>query len=99
MKFDMNEARQTHHVRKTALALGRTGRQFRDRVRAMKAFETGDRPLAGVFAREHEESLAVRSGTVLNLGAPNHLREARRAPIATADAGRVAVGRLCAKET
>ena len=35
-----------------------------------------DHPLAGVFLREHEESMVVLSNTVLNLAHPNHLQEA-----------------------
>lgn len=38
--------------------------------------KTGDQPLTGAFAREHEELLVLLSNTVLNLAHPNHLREA-----------------------
>ena len=35
-----------------------------------------DRPLTGVFLREHEELMVVLSNTVLNLANQNHLNEA-----------------------
>jgi hypothetical protein len=72
--------------KKTALVICRNGKQFwttqtqfwqwiRDRVIAKVA----DNPLTGVFFREHEEVMVLAAHTVLNLAAPNHLREALRA--------------------
>ena len=37
--------------------------------------KTDDHPLTGTFIREHEELMVWLSNTVLNLAAPNHLRE------------------------
>jgi hypothetical protein len=53
-----------------------TQAQFWQWVRDAVVVKTGDAPLTGVFAREHEELLVVLSNTVLNLAHPNHLREA-----------------------
>ena len=38
--------------------------------------KTGDAPLTGVFARQHEELLVLLGNTILNLAHPNHIREA-----------------------
>lgn len=38
--------------------------------------KTRDNPLTGQLLREHEELMVKLSNTVLNLGCPNHLREA-----------------------
>ncbi|MGH9970465.1 MAG: hypothetical protein ACREBG_22110 [Pyrinomonadaceae bacterium] len=53
-----------------------TQTQFWQWVREAVVIKTGDGPLTGVFAREHEELMVVLSNTVLNLARPNHLREA-----------------------
>jgi tRNA(His) 5'-end guanylyltransferase len=53
-----------------------TQTQFWQWVREGVVAKTGDQPLTGVFAREHEELMVVFSNTVLNLAHPNHLREA-----------------------
>ena len=53
-----------------------TQKQFWQWVREGVVEKTGDKPLAGVFVRADEEKLVVLSNTVLNLAAPNHLREA-----------------------
>jgi len=37
--------------------------------------KTDDHPLTGTFRRENEELMVWLSNTVLNLAAPNHLRE------------------------
>ena len=37
--------------------------------------KTQDQPLTGVIRREDEELKITKNHTVLNLGAPNHLRE------------------------
>jgi hypothetical protein len=68
--------------KKTALIISRSGKQFWTTqaqfwqwVRGNVAIKTGDNPLRGVFAREHEESFVVISNTVLNTAYPNHLHE------------------------
>lgn len=53
-----------------------TQTQFWQWVREGVVTKTGDRPLTGLFKREHEELLVLLSNTVLNLAHPNHLREA-----------------------
>ncbi len=53
-----------------------TQTQFWQWVREGVVAKTGDLPLTGRFAREHEELMVVFSNTVLNLAHPNHLREA-----------------------
>jgi hypothetical protein len=53
-----------------------TQTQFWQWVRDSVVIKTGDSPLTGVFAREHEELMVVLSNTVLNLARPNHMREA-----------------------
>src|SRR6267142_1181040 len=53
-----------------------TQAQFWQWVRESVVIKTGDQPLTGIFAREHEELMVVLSNTVLNLAHPNHLREA-----------------------
>ncbi len=69
--------------KKTALVVCRdmkqfwtTQTQFWQWVREGVVVKTGDYPLTGFFAREHEELMVVFSNTVLNLANPNHLREA-----------------------
>lgn len=69
--------------KKTALVICRdrkefwtTQTQFWQWVREGVVAKTGDQPLTGMFAREHEELMVVFSNTVLNLAHPNHLREA-----------------------
>ncbi|MGB8508795.1 MAG: hypothetical protein WCD76_10340 [Pyrinomonadaceae bacterium] len=53
-----------------------TQKQFWQWVREGVVSHTGDAPLTGEFLREHEELLVVVSNTVLDLGRPNHMREA-----------------------
>jgi hypothetical protein len=53
-----------------------TQAQFWQWARERVIIKTQDRPLTGVFVRDHEEFLIVLSNTVLNLANPNHLREA-----------------------
>ncbi len=53
-----------------------TQKQFWQWVRDGVVVKTGDKPLEGCFAREHEEKLVTLSNTILNLAHPNHLREA-----------------------
>ncbi len=69
--------------KKTALVVCRTGKQFWTTqtqfwqwVREGVVVRTGNKPLTGRFLREHEESMILIRHTVLNLGNPNHLREA-----------------------
>ncbi len=52
-----------------------TQAQFWQWARECVIIKTQDRPLTGVFVREHEELLVLLSNTVLNLACPNHLRE------------------------
>ena len=56
-----------------------TQAQFWQWVREGVVVKTGDGPLTGAFAREHEELLIVLGNTVLNLAHPNHIREAMAA--------------------
>jgi hypothetical protein len=69
--------------RKTALVICRdrkqfwtTQTQFWQWAREGVVVKTGDQPLTGEFAREHEELMVLLSNTVLNLAHPNHMREA-----------------------
>jgi len=69
--------------RKTAVVVCRdrkqfwtTQTQFWQWVREGVVVKTGDQPLTGAFAREHEELMVLVSNTVLNLAHPNHMREA-----------------------
>ena len=69
--------------KKTALVVCRnqkefwtTQTQFWQWVREGVVVKTGDGPLTGAFAREHEELMILLSNTVLNLAHPNHIREA-----------------------
>jgi hypothetical protein len=72
--------------KKTALVVCRSGKQFWTTqtefwrwVREQVLIKTQDHPLTGVFRREEEELLILISHTVLNLAAPNHLRESMHA--------------------
>ena len=53
-----------------------TQTQFWQWVRDRIIVKTQDNPLTGSFLREHEELMVLIGNTVLNLAAPNHLREA-----------------------
>jgi hypothetical protein len=53
-----------------------TQAQFWQWVRERVIIKIQDRPLTGVFVREHEELMVVLSNTVLNLANQNHLTEA-----------------------
>lgn len=77
------EKKKNKKKKRTALIICRdhkqfwtTQTQFWQWVREAVVLKTGDSPLTGVFAREHEELMVVLSNTVLNLAHPNHLREA-----------------------
>ena len=78
-----NAAKKKKRKKKTALIICRdrkqfwtTQTQFWQWVREGVVLKTGDRPLSGLFKREHEELLVLLSNTVLNLAHPNHMREA-----------------------
>lgn len=69
--------------KKTALIVCRDRRefwttqtQFWQWVRDGIVMKVADRPLTGLFRREHEELMVLLSNTVLNLAHPNHMREA-----------------------
>ncbi len=69
--------------KRTALVICRSGRQFWATqtefwqwVRERVVVKTQDQPLTGVFVREDEELKVLLNHTLLNLAAPNHLREA-----------------------
>ena len=76
-------AKKKRRKKKTALIICRdrkqfwtTQAQFWQWVREDVIVKTGDHPLTGLFAREHEELMVILSNTVLNLAHPNHIREA-----------------------
>ena len=52
-----------------------TQAQFWQWTREGVVTKTDDHPLTGTFRRENEELMVLLSNTVLNLAAPNHLRE------------------------
>ncbi len=68
--------------KRTALVICRSGKQFWTTqaefwrwVKDCVVIKTEDHPLTGVFRREDEELTVLLSHTVLNLAAPNHMRE------------------------
>jgi hypothetical protein len=78
-----NKEKKKKTKKKTALIICRdrkqfwtTQPQFWQWVREGTVTKTDDRPLTGVFNREHEELMVLLSNTVLNLAHPNHMREA-----------------------
>src|SRR5205823_14776649 len=78
-----NDAKKTRRKKKTALIICRdrkqfwtTQTQFWQRVREGMIVKTGDHPLTGLFARDHEEMIVISSDTVLKLAHPNHVRDA-----------------------
>ena len=69
--------------KRTALIICRSGArfwttqaQFWQWFREGALVKTQDHPLTGKLLRKHEELLVNLNNTVLNLGCPNHLREA-----------------------
>jgi hypothetical protein len=79
--FALNDKKEKKKKR-TALVICRSGKQywttqteFWQWVRDQVVEKTQDHPLTGVFRREDEEMLVLLNHTVLNLAAPNHLRE------------------------
>lgn len=82
-KEKKKQQKKKKKAKKTALVICQnrkqfwtTQTQFWQWVREAVVVKTGDAPLTGIFAREHEELMVVLSNTVLNLARPNHLREA-----------------------
>jgi len=78
-----NDAKKKRRKKKTALIICRdrkqfwtTQTQFWQWVREGTIVKTGDHPLTGLFARDHEELMVILSNTILNLAHPNHIREA-----------------------
>ena len=78
-----SDAKKKRRKKKTALINCRdrkqfwtTQTQFWQWVREGVIVKTGDHPLTGLFARDHEELMVILSNTVLNLAHPNHIREA-----------------------
>ncbi len=78
----MGDKKEKKKKKRTALVVCRSGREYwttqtefwqwvRDRV----VVKTQDNPLTGVFSREDEELMILLNHAVLNLAAPNHLRE------------------------
>ena len=83
MNEKKDKVKKKKKKRKTALVVCRdrkqfwtTQSQFWQWVREGVVVRTGDQPLTGTFAREHEELMVLLSNTVLNLAHPNHMREA-----------------------
>ena len=52
-----------------------TQAEFWQWIRQQLVVKLGDNPLTGLL-REHEEKMVLINHTVLNLAAPNHMREA-----------------------
>jgi hypothetical protein len=80
--FTLSEKKEKKRKKRTALVIYRSGKQYwttqtefwqwvRDRV----VVKVQDHPLTGTFRREDEELMILLNHTVLNLAAPNHLRE------------------------
>ncbi len=74
---------QKKQKKRNALVVCRDGRQFWTTQKQFWQWaregvlrKTGEAPLRGEFAREHEELAVVMGNTILNLARPNHLREA-----------------------
>jgi hypothetical protein len=86
----MSARKDKKRAKRNARVLCRDGKQFWTTqaefwrwVREHVVIKVGDQPLTGVFRREHEESMVLLSHTVLNLAAPNHLREAMQSRLKT----------------
>jgi hypothetical protein len=78
-----NKDKTKRRQKKTALVICRdrkefwtTQTQFWQWAREGIIVKTQDKPLTGMFCREHEELMVLISNTVLNLAHPNHMREA-----------------------
>ena len=77
------QKKKTKRKKRNALVICRdhkqfwtTQTQFWQWVRERIIVKTQDNPLTGSFLRENEELMVLIGNTVLNLAAPNHLREA-----------------------
>ncbi len=84
VKVGANKVKQKK--KRTALVITRRGKQFWTTqtefwrwVREQVVVKTQDNPLTGIFQREDEEFTVLLHHTVLNLAAPNHLREVQLA--------------------
>ena len=80
------EAKKSKKKKRNALVVCRDGKefwttqkQFWQWVREGVVAKSSDAPLAGRFHREHEELMVVVSQTLLDLGHPEHMREALHA--------------------
>jgi hypothetical protein len=78
----VHDKKEKKKKKRTALVICRSGKQywttqteFWQWVRNQVVEKTQDNPLTGVFRREDEEMMILLNHTVLNLAAPNHLRE------------------------
>jgi hypothetical protein len=78
----LSEKKEKKRKKRTALVLCRSGKQywttqteFWQWVREQVVVKTKDHPLTGVFRHEDEELMILLNHTVLNLAAPNHMRE------------------------
>lgn len=83
-KIELKKARkEIKRKKKNALILCQDGKefwttqnQFWQWIRERVIIKAGDNPLQGKFVRADEEKNVIISNTILNLGCPNHLREA-----------------------
>jgi len=78
----MSANKEKKKKKRTSLIVCRNGKEFWTTqtefwqwVRNHIVVKTGDKPLTGVFRHEHEENLVLLNHTMLNIAAPNHLRE------------------------
>jgi hypothetical protein len=74
--------KQKKKKKRTALVICHDGKQFWTTqaefwqwIRQQVVVKLKDNPLTGIL-REHEEKMVLINHTVLNLAAPNHMREA-----------------------
>jgi hypothetical protein len=82
LKFGMKAKADKRKKKRTALVLCRSGKQFWTTqaefwqwVRDHVVIKTRDHPPTGIFRREDEELTVLLNHTLLNLAAPNHMRE------------------------
>jgi hypothetical protein len=80
--LDLSLRKQKKKKKRTALVICHDGKQFWTTqaefwqwIRQQLVVKLGDNPLTGLL-REHEEKMVLINHTVLNLAAPNHMREA-----------------------
>ena|GEM_PF-265447 len=81
-RLSVSAKKEKKRKKRTALVICHDGKQFWTTqtefwqwVREQVVVKTKDNPLTGLFRREDEERLVLLNHTVLNLAAPNHLRE------------------------